>query len=940
MPNPWDNDPIVSPARPSGGIYALPRDPAKDRAEARAERADARAAAADARAQADFDSKNTMVPPPGDTSKTGDEYLATIPTSLAGQVKALSEGRRAFPTGSALRSPSVQELIAAATQYDPTLDAANAATRVATRKKFTSGTTRDNITAINTALGHLGTLWQDAQKLNNFGSPLVNAPINAFEKTALGDERYTNFNLTRHAVVDELEKAFRGAGGTQAGIDEWKQGINNSQSPKQLRGAVSKAVTLLDSRLQALGDAYSTGMGRSSDPMEFLNPHAKAVFNALGPGGDGNVPDLPKDFGGAPPILGGTPPASPGGGVITGSNPIEGPQTDNQGVATGGSRTEIFHSPAHEKLASMLASGSPSANIRAFAKANDIPGGQVEAVLAWRAMNPHYKGGYNVHGEKVVPTTAFNQWAADPRRAGALAAVDAGTAGLTDEVTGAVNALRTGQPLSTAIDAADYAKQAEFAANPRASLAGSVVGGAASMALGGLGLNAGLRAGAKGGVGRNLLAWAARNPMKATALGDTGYMASYGAGENNDNRALGAGVGLITGPLGSFAGQGASKVIGAGLRGVTDPAVQRLQAAGIPLTVGEVLGGGWKKAQDAMTSIPIVGSMVAKRYGEGREAMNKAAFNAAGDIIDTPINQVGQPGIEALNTAKSQAYSNALDPIDLNLNTPSFTDPMRGVLEGASAIPPGELPAGYAANTIKRFVGNNISPEGTMTGPDFQKAYRGLAQTANRAAPKVEGHDISQSLGQAKDILTSELQGQNPKAYTDFAKANSANRHLNILADAVNAAKNQIGEGGQPLFTPAQLGRAATQNAKTYGGKIAAASGDRPFNVLAKDAQQVMSSKLPESGTAPRALIAHALLAAGGGGLGYDAGGTEGAAAGAAVPLGLLTALGTRGGQKALTTLLLNRVRPFRVAGQSKALSGPLGGDILASFGIPLATGQ
>jgi hypothetical protein len=96
---------------------------------------------------------------PGNATLTGEDYLKTIPAPLAAQVKALSEGRRAFPTGAALRSRETQELIAAASQFDPTLDAANAATRVATRKDFTSGQAAKNITSINTALGHLGTLW-------------------------------------------------------------------------------------------------------------------------------------------------------------------------------------------------------------------------------------------------------------------------------------------------------------------------------------------------------------------------------------------------------------------------------------------------------------------------------------------------------------------------------------------------------------------------------------------------------------------------------------------------------------------------------------------------------------------------------------------------------------------------------------------------------------
>lgn len=880
-----------------------PADPYKRAAEARAERADTRAAATASREQAKFEQEQGGLTPPGDLTKTGEEYLRTLPPGMAAQVQAIADGRRAIP--SSTRNKEMMTLLAAASQYDPTLDAANAATRVATRKKFTSGTTRDNITAINTALGHLGTLWKDAQGLDNRGIPLWNSIANKAE-SAVGDPRVSKFNLTKHAVVDELEKAFRGSGGTQTGIEEWSQAINSSQSPEQLRAAVGKAVELLSSRLDALSDAYSTGMGKSADPMTFLNPHAQKVFSALGPGGDGNVPDPPKGGGGTPPVLG--PDLTP---------------------ATGVTKTEMLPAtPEGRKIAAMLGSGVPAANIRAYANANNFTG-NLDSLLAWRAMHPTYKGGYDVHQEQIVPTTAFNRWASDPNRAALLAAADAGTAGLTDEATGAVNALRTGQPVGEAIDSADYQKQLLLGANPKSALAGSVLGGVGAMMGGGAALK-GL--GLEGG-------WLAANPIKAAALGDTAYGTAFGAGENNDDRALGAGVGLVASPLASLGGAGATRVLGAGLRGVTNPAVERLKAAGIPLTVGEVLGGGWKKAQDAMTNVLGPGGRVSARYNEGRRALNEAAFNQAGAEVNTPINAVGQQGIEALDAAKSQAYSNALDPVSLDLNDPTFIATMRAALNKGGAIPPGELPEGFASNTLKHYVGNQ-APDGTMTGPAFQRAYRGIAQSASKATPKVEGHQVGEVLGQGKDALATALEDQNPGAYADFLRANSANRHLSVLRNALDAAQNQVNDAGEQLFTPAQLGRAATNNAKAYGGKAAAASGNRPFNQLALDAQQVMSSKIPDSGTQAR-LVAAGLAtggALGGGGVGYGAGGGEGAVEGAAIPLGALTLLGTKKGQQLLTAALLKRVAPFRVAGTALRRNPQIGGDILTAAGIPLLT--
>jgi hypothetical protein len=272
--------------------------------------ADARAAAAAARDAAKWAKESAETQTPGDTTKSGDDYLATLPAPLAGQVKALAEGRRAFPTGSALRSPQVQELVAAATQYDPTLDAANAATRVATRKDFTSGKAAQNITAMNTALGHLGSLSNAAAKLENRSFPLWNTVANMAEQ-ATGDPRVKNFTLARNAVSNELMKVFRGTGGSVSEIEEWQNNIDSSDSPEQLHATITQATDLLRSRLEAMNDQYGRGMGKSGDPIQLLSPHAQQIYNkittspGLGLGDDKTPPAYSAGAAGGGPQNGG-----------------------------------------------------------------------------------------------------------------------------------------------------------------------------------------------------------------------------------------------------------------------------------------------------------------------------------------------------------------------------------------------------------------------------------------------------------------------------------------------------------------------------------------------------------------------------------------------------------------------------------------------------------
>ena len=278
--NPWDNDPIASNPKA-----------VKDAAvEARADEANIRARQDAAIKRAEFIAKYGMPPEdmptrssvPGDETKTGDDYLKTLEPALAAQVKAISEGRRPFPVGAALRSPQMQQLVAAATQYDPTLDAANSVTRVKTRTNFTSGKARQNITAINTALKHIQHLAHKAEALDNFGgigTPL-NKPLNAISET-FGDKRVPEFLEARNAVASELTRVFRGTGGNVHDLEEWEKTIHAAQSPEQLRGVIGGAFELLNGRLHAISDEYTAGMGKSSDPYQFLTPANAKYYKQL-----------------------------------------------------------------------------------------------------------------------------------------------------------------------------------------------------------------------------------------------------------------------------------------------------------------------------------------------------------------------------------------------------------------------------------------------------------------------------------------------------------------------------------------------------------------------------------------------------------------------------------------------------------------------------------
>jgi hypothetical protein len=210
----------------------------------------------------------------------GADFLKTLAPAEADQVKALAEGRMAFPAGFALKSPYWQRMITNVSQYDPSFDAVNYNARSKTRNDFTSGKSAQSINALNTVIGHLETLSDAADKLNNTNYPSVNSVTN-WIASQTGDPRIKQFDATKKAVVDELTRVYRGAGGSEGDIKMWSDQINAANSPDQLHGVIGQVGDLLKSKMDALGEQYKQGMGTTEVPIRLTTPKAEKALEVL-----------------------------------------------------------------------------------------------------------------------------------------------------------------------------------------------------------------------------------------------------------------------------------------------------------------------------------------------------------------------------------------------------------------------------------------------------------------------------------------------------------------------------------------------------------------------------------------------------------------------------------------------------------------------------------
>lgn len=203
------------------------------------------------------------------------------------ELKMVLEGRYPAPTtGRAATDPHWQALVAAAAAADPGFDAANYATRVKTRQSFLSGTQSQNVTSLNTVVGHLDALDHSIDHLNNTGdlgplNHLNNEAAHFLARQSGTGARLKDFDAKKTAVANELTRVFRGAGGAEADIQGYLKQLDTAASPKELHATVKAMAELVASRLQSVADSYNQGMGLSKDPVEFLHPEQQRAFSRL-----------------------------------------------------------------------------------------------------------------------------------------------------------------------------------------------------------------------------------------------------------------------------------------------------------------------------------------------------------------------------------------------------------------------------------------------------------------------------------------------------------------------------------------------------------------------------------------------------------------------------------------------------------------------------------
>lgn len=319
------------------------------------------------------------------------------------------------------------------------------------------------------------------------------------------------------------------------------------------------------------------------------------------------------------------------------------------------------------------------------------------------------------------------------------------------------------------------------------------------------------------------------------------------------------------------------------------PAVQLLEAEGIPLTTGQRVGNAAMRAEDKLMSVPITGDRIIARRREGIEHLNYAALNRALRPLGAQVPNNIPPGREAVEfvyTTLSDGYDALLPNLTGSVDRRLVVDVAR-VINAATRT----LPADHV-NQLRAIVGGQLNQRGgqmVLSGQVLKgiESELGRVSTGLRSDPSWNNRELGQYV---EDVLTATrrmIQRNNPRYAGRLRALNEGWHNYRIAA---RAAASQGAENG--VFTPAQLSAAVKASDRSIG-KTRFARGAASMQDLSDAAKEVMPSRVPNSGTTDRALATA--------GFGYIMN--------PAVPATLLTgaAAYTRPGQAAVNGLVFNR---------------------------------
>jgi hypothetical protein len=298
-----------------------------------------------------------------------------------------------------------------------------------------------------------------------------------------------------------------------------------------------------------------------------------------------------------------------------------------------------------------------------------------------------------------------------------------------------------------------------------------------------------------------------------------------------------------------------------------DPGVRALMAEGVTPTTGQILGGGYKRFEEGLTSIPVIGDYIKSAQARAVEQLSTAAFNRALKPIGTslPSGTTGREAVQFVSDKLDDAYGKLLPKMTVVQDTPFQTEisNLRNMVDGGAINQSSKdfFNKWIDGNVLNKFQGQNA-----ITGQTLKQVQSDLRETISRLAASTDSDQrlIGEALKETQDQVRQLVIRNNPQFSKELKAIDTGYANFKRVEKA--AALTGAEEG---VFSPAQLQSAVRAMDKSKD-KSRFATGEALMQDLSETGKTVLGNKLPDSGTPYRSLAA--LIASGGAaGAGYPA---------------------------------------------------------------------
>ena len=292
------------------------------------------------------------------------------------------------------------------------------------------------------------------------------------------------------------------------------------------------------------------------------------------------------------------------------------------------------------------------------------------------------------------------------------------------------------------------------------------------------------------------------------------------------------------------------------------PQIQALMKEGVVPTAGQILGGGYKRAEEALSSVPIIGDFIKGAQGRAMADVNRVAFNRALTPIGEklPDGVVGREAVQFVSEKLDDAYGKLLPKMTVVQDTPFQTSiaSLKSMVQSGAIDP-------KAVNFFNNWMDNNVlnkfQGQNAITGETLKAIQGDLRETVSRLSASTDADQrlIGQALKEAQDQVRQLVTRSNPQYAKELKAIDTGYANFKRVERA--AASLGAEEG---IFSPAQLQNAikAMDRSKDKGQF---AQGQALMQDLSESAKTALGNKVPDSGTPYRSMIA-ALAASGGAG--------------------------------------------------------------------------